>query len=181
MASTTARPHAVSAGSRPSQSRQKLGFNEAMHDFKSMFPSIEDEVIETVLRAKNGSVDATIDHLIAMGAGDDADAASKSNETGAGATPPTCHNEVVIGPSRCPIRRQWDAPASSSSSSTVYYQRISASGFNPPLVGPLPEDFLRIRLPKPRRRVLSSGFFVFFVTGSFLLCGSGGEGLSSFV
>lgn len=37
-----------------------------MEDFKTMFPSMDYEVIECVLRSNNGAVDATIDQLLQM-------------------------------------------------------------------------------------------------------------------
>lgn len=37
-----------------------------MSDFKNMFPTLDDEVIEAVLRANDGAVDATIDQLLTM-------------------------------------------------------------------------------------------------------------------
>lgn len=43
-----------------------LEFTQAMNDFKTMFPEMDDEVIEAVLRANQGGVDATIDQLLAM-------------------------------------------------------------------------------------------------------------------
>ncbi|XP_041347084.1 CUE domain-containing protein 1-like [Gigantopelta aegis] len=43
-----------------------LEFNQAMSDFKFMFPNMEEDVIEAVLRANNGIVDATIDQLLTM-------------------------------------------------------------------------------------------------------------------
>ena len=43
-----------------------------MTDFRVMFPDMEAEVIEAVLRANNGAVDATIDHLLAMSADNEA-------------------------------------------------------------------------------------------------------------
>lgn len=39
-----------------------------MTDFKVMFPDMDADVIEAVLRANNGAVDTTIDHLLAMSA-----------------------------------------------------------------------------------------------------------------
>lgn len=44
----------------------QLEFTQAMSDFKTMFPDMEDEVIEAVLRVNQGAVDATIDQLLAM-------------------------------------------------------------------------------------------------------------------
>jgi len=43
-----------------------LNFNEAMADFKTMFPTLDDEVIEAVLRCNKGSVDRTVDQLLTM-------------------------------------------------------------------------------------------------------------------
>lgn len=44
----------------------QLEFAQAMTDFKTMFPDMDKEVIEAVLRANQGAVDATIDQLLAM-------------------------------------------------------------------------------------------------------------------
>ena len=46
-----------------------------MSDFKIMFPSMDADVIEAVLRANGGAVDATIDNLLTMSA--DAEAAEQ--------------------------------------------------------------------------------------------------------
>jgi CUE domain len=44
----------------------QLEFSQAMSDFKTMFPDMDRDVIEAVLRANQGAVDATIDQLLAM-------------------------------------------------------------------------------------------------------------------
>lgn len=44
----------------------QLEFHQAMNDFKTMFPEVDEDVIEVVLRSNNGAVDATIDQLLAM-------------------------------------------------------------------------------------------------------------------
>jgi len=49
-----------------SQSSNQLEFSQAMTDFKIMFPNMDVEVIEAVLRSNNGAVDATIDQLLTM-------------------------------------------------------------------------------------------------------------------
>uniref|UniRef100_T2M4Z6 CUE domain-containing protein 1 n=1 Tax=Hydra vulgaris TaxID=6087 RepID=T2M4Z6_HYDVU len=43
-----------------------LNFDRAMSDFKTMFPEIDCEVIETVLRANGGAVQCTIDQLLVL-------------------------------------------------------------------------------------------------------------------
>ncbi|GAB1599213.1 CUE domain-containing protein 1-like isoform X3 [Argonauta hians] len=45
---------------------RQLDFYQAMSDFKHMFPSMEEDVIEAILRANDGAVDATIDQLLTM-------------------------------------------------------------------------------------------------------------------
>lgn len=45
---------------------RQLEFNQAMSDFRHMFPETDEEVIEAVLRANSGMVDATIDQLLTM-------------------------------------------------------------------------------------------------------------------
>ena len=57
-----ATPHRKSR-SRPTK---QLDFHQAMSDFKTMFPMMDNEVIEAVLRANDGAVDATIDQLLTM-------------------------------------------------------------------------------------------------------------------
>jgi hypothetical protein len=64
----------TSGSGRPTQSATtQLEFTSAMTDFKVMFPDMDAEVIEAVLRANNGAVDATIDHLLAMTADNEAE------------------------------------------------------------------------------------------------------------
>lgn len=48
------------------QSSHQLDFYQAMADFKLMFPNMDEEVIEAVLRANEGAVDGTIDQLLTM-------------------------------------------------------------------------------------------------------------------
>ena len=55
-----------SASSGSASSVTQLEFHQAMTDFKIMFPSMDEDVIECVLRSNSGAVDATIDQLLQM-------------------------------------------------------------------------------------------------------------------
>ncbi|CAL4216004.1 unnamed protein product, partial [Meganyctiphanes norvegica] len=44
----------------------QLDFHQAMEDFKTMFPHVDADVIEAVLRANHGAVHETIDQLLSM-------------------------------------------------------------------------------------------------------------------
>lgn len=52
-------------GGEPTPAHQ-LDFHQAMLDFKHMFPGMDEDIIEAVLRSNNGAVDATIDQLLTM-------------------------------------------------------------------------------------------------------------------
>ena len=51
---------------RPGRRVRRLEFRQAMEDFHSMFPSMEPQVIESVLRANHGAVDPTMEQLLQM-------------------------------------------------------------------------------------------------------------------
>lgn len=115
-------------------STRQLEFTAAMKDFKNMFPDMDDEVIEAVLRSNNGLVDATIDQLLSMGAGnepkDDFPHLPSYTDTGLSDPPPAYSpRETEISDGRPLPARPYSA-------------------WHPPLLGTLPEDFLRFtRLP----------------------------------
>uniref|UniRef100_A0ACB8ECC9 CUE domain-containing protein 1 n=1 Tax=Sphaerodactylus townsendi TaxID=933632 RepID=A0ACB8ECC9_9SAUR len=73
--------------SRPARQVRRLEFNQAMEDFKTMFPNMDYDIIECVLRANNGAVDATIDQLLQMNLdGSSYDDSSDSDDS----IPPEC-------------------------------------------------------------------------------------------
>ncbi|CAB4068595.1 unnamed protein product [Lepeophtheirus salmonis] len=69
-----------------------LDFEEAMRDFRVMFPEMDSEVIEAVLRAHGGEVDATIDHLLAMNTSETEKSLPKAKE-------PPMEDLIQLGPS----------------------------------------------------------------------------------
>ena len=122
---------------QPNNAPRQLEFNEAMNDFKHMFPTLDRDVIEAVLRANNGLVDATIDQLLSMGIDME------------GNIPNSVHphlpsysavNEAEPPPAYTP--RENNPSLSSSSSRPLPARPYSA--WNPPLLGKLPDDFLRL-------------------------------------
>lgn len=154
-----------SSGSRHQSHRPRrvLGFTDAMRDFQSMFPSLGADVIESVLRSNNGSVDATIDQLISMGASSETDDRSLAQmpmdgEGPPGYSPRETQDEFDALPSYPTVTQSEPRDTARSERSHRHVKvkatnlsRTSASGYTAPLVGPLPDDFLRIRLPKPQK------------------------------
>ncbi|XP_033118925.1 CUE domain-containing protein 1-like isoform X2 [Anneissia japonica] len=152
---------------------RQLEFNQAMRDFKTMFPEMDMDVIEAVLRSNNGAVDATIDQLLSMQSDSPAPAYSSSgfgairNEeepppysppspnspfiqtnilSGDKPLPPTPSNILTPAPSNILI----GMPSSHPGVTTPY------KNWNPPLLGNLPDDFLRIIPAKKQPELISS-------------------------
>ncbi|KAK3908899.1 CUE domain-containing protein 1 [Frankliniella fusca] len=131
-------------------STQQLDFQQAMRDFKTMFPGMEDAVIEAVLRSNQGAVDATIDQLLAMNTDyeneqlrhqlDEADGPSKTPDliqsvaaasSLAGPSGGACGGAVPDNISRLPVH-DGKPPLR------------EIKGWDPPMLGQLPDDFLRL-------------------------------------
>ncbi|KAK4812425.1 hypothetical protein QYF61_024080 [Mycteria americana] len=148
--------------SRPARQVRRLEFNQAMEDFKTMFPNMDYDIIECVLRANNGAVDATIDQLLQMnldssGCDDSSDSEdsippeilertlepdSSDEEPPPVYSPPAYESQAFGGrypraPPTPPPRT--DVPGPGSTPAPGRYRN-----WNPPLLGNLPEDFLRI-------------------------------------
>ncbi|XP_062471665.1 CUE domain-containing protein 1 [Pezoporus occidentalis] len=148
--------------SRPARQVRRLEFNQAMEDFKTMFPSMDYDIIECVLRANNGAVDATIDQLLQMnldssGCDDSSDSEDSippeilertlepdsSDEEPPPVYSPPAYESQALG-SRFPCAPptpppRTDVPGPGSTPVSGHYRN-----WNPPLLGNLPEDFLRI-------------------------------------
>ncbi|NXM74639.1 CUED1 protein, partial [Serilophus lunatus] len=148
--------------SRPARQVRRLEFNQAMEDFKTMFPNMDYDIIECVLRANNGAVDATIDQLLQMnldgsGCDDSSDSEdsippeilertlepdSSDEEPPPVYSPPAYESQGFSSrypraPPTPPPRT--DVPGPGSTPAPGHYRN-----WNPPLLGNLPEDFLRI-------------------------------------
>lgn len=120
------------------QQTTQLEFHQAMADFKTMFPDMDDEVIEAVLRANQGAVDATIDQLLAMTTDNENEKLRneiEQKETLAVIPPVSASTET--SPARSPNRSPQQVQNTEIAMRTV-------RGWAPPLLGPLPDDFLRL-------------------------------------
>ena len=145
-----------------SQSSNQLEFSQAMTDFKIMFPNMDVEVIEAVLRSNNGAVDATIDQLLTM----TADIEDLPDATGA--PPEYSTNTLPTYREAVKLDSVTDMLGASSLREPAHPDLLSgldmmgASGgrdvsgddpplcsikqWLPPLLGKLPSDFLRLKV-----------------------------------
>lgn len=126
---------------RPNNQPRQLEFNEAMNDFKHMFPTLDRDVIEAVLRANNGLVDATIDQLLSMGIDMDGNIAASTDSEHPPLPSYSSLNQSEPPPAYTPRE---DKSLSISSPSSRPLPATPYSAWNPPLLGKLPDDFLRL-------------------------------------
>ncbi|NXA50855.1 CUED1 protein, partial [Nothocercus julius] len=147
--------------SRAGRQVRRLEFNQAMEDFSTMFPRMDYDIIECVLRANRGAVDATIDQLLQMSLdGREADDSSDSEESipaeilertlepdSSDEEPPP----VYSPPGREPPSSQalCVPPALPPRTEVPGGTRGRYRNWNPPLLGALPDDFLRIPTQPP--------------------------------
>ncbi|XP_056323190.1 CUE domain-containing protein 1a isoform X5 [Danio aesculapii] len=148
---------------RPPRQVRRLEFSQAMDDFKTMFPSMEHEVIECVLRANHGAVDSTIDQLLQMSL--DSQATDDSSDSEDSILPeilertlePDSSDEEpppVYAPPSYDMhiydrKHPADVPSTPPPRFNDYpppgHQQVGRyRNWNPPLLGNLPDDFLRI-------------------------------------
>ncbi|XP_031631274.1 CUE domain-containing protein 1 [Contarinia nasturtii] len=142
----------------------QLEFAQAMSDFKTMFPDMERDVIEAVLRANQGGVDATIDQLLAMSTDNQNEKLRNELEQSASNSPvQSSQNHSAI------VEKDLIVPISSTIVSTSSVNRVTGASpkvkcpstlatssasarpnstnsnrWEPPLLGPLPPSFLRL-------------------------------------
>ncbi|XP_014317144.1 CUE domain-containing protein 1 isoform X2 [Myotis lucifugus] len=151
--------------SRPARQVRRLEFNQAMDDFKTMFPNMDYDIIECVLRANSGAVDATIDQLLQMnleggGGGvyeDSSDSEdsilpeilertlepdSSDEEPPPVYSPPAYHMHMFDRP--YPLAPPTPPPRIDVLDSAPPSSQRRYRNWNPPLLGNLPDDFLRI-------------------------------------
>lgn len=148
--------------SRPNRQVRRLEFNQAMEDFKTMFPTMDYEVIECVLRSNNGAVDATIDQLLQMSIdGQSSDDSSDSDDSippeilertlepdSSDEEPPPVYSpptyDMHIYDRKYPDAPPVPPPRFEAQPPPGQTQVRGYKNWNPPLLGNLPDDFLRI-------------------------------------
>ncbi|XP_056139283.1 CUE domain-containing protein 1b [Lampris incognitus] len=148
--------------SRPNRQVRRLEFNQAMEDFKTMFPTMDYEVIECVLRSNNGAVDATIDQLLQMSIdGQLSDDSSDSDDSipqeilertlepdSSDEEPPPVYSppmyDMHIYDKKSPDALSTTPPRLEALQCSGHRQSGSYRNWNPPMLGNLPYDFLRI-------------------------------------
>ncbi|XP_051963490.1 CUE domain-containing protein 1b [Xyrauchen texanus] len=148
--------------SRPNRQVRRLEFNQAMEDFKIMFPTMDYEVIECVLRSNNGAVDATIDQLLQMSIdGQGSDDSSDSDDSippeilertlepdSSDEEPPPVYSpptyDMHIYDRKYPDAPPDPPPRFEAQPPPGQRQVEGYKNWNPPLLGNLPDDFLRI-------------------------------------
>ncbi|TRY54110.1 hypothetical protein DNTS_031160 [Danionella cerebrum] len=148
--------------SRPNRQVRRLEFNQAMEDFKTMFPGMDYEVIECVLRSNNGAVDATIDQLLQLSIdGDGSDDSSDSDDSippeilertlepdSSDEEPPPVYSpptyDMHIYDRKYPDAPPVPPPRFEAQPPPGHRQVQGYKNWNPPLLGNLPDDFLRI-------------------------------------
>ncbi|XP_076842738.1 CUE domain-containing protein 1a [Brachyhypopomus gauderio] len=149
--------------SQPPRQVRRLEFNQAMDDFKTMFPSMDHEVIECVLRSNDGAVDSTIDQLLqlsldAQGLDDSSDSEdsippeilertlepdSSDEEPPPVYSPPSY--DMHIYDRKHPADIPPTPPPRFDALPPPGHRQVSGyRNWNPPLLGNLPDDFLRI-------------------------------------
>ncbi|KAJ8383880.1 hypothetical protein AAFF_G00213430 [Aldrovandia affinis] len=159
--------------SRPAKQVRRLEFNQAMDDFKTMFPGMDYEVIECVLRSNNGAVDATIDQLLQLSIeGPGSDDSSDSDDSippeilertlepdSSDEEPPPVYSpptyDMHIYDRKYPEAPPTPPPRFEVQPPPGHRQVRSYRNWNPPLLGNLPDDFLRI-LPQQMDSIQNS-------------------------
>uniref|UniRef100_A0A6P6XRR6 CUE domain-containing protein 1-like n=1 Tax=Dermatophagoides pteronyssinus TaxID=6956 RepID=A0A6P6XRR6_DERPT len=154
----------------------QLEFNQAMSDFKHMFPDMEEDIIEAILRANNGVVDTTIDQLLQIN--NETQEKKKRNKTAAAINNVEQHhpynsNNIFIDDGHLaaktpnkdlnfhhhPNNDQIDATSMLNSLPLKNHHRISPDSlrykyhWQPPILGELSKDFLRIQLNETQKKL----------------------------
>lgn len=125
---------------------QNIEFSQAMSDFATMFPEFDSDVIEAVLRANSGAVDATIDALLQMSTDNHNEKLRNeldqtTDSSGGGITKTQQHPDLLSKP--LPTTNVVKSTETNGVTAKIP-QQSTTKRWNPPILGPLPPSFLRI-------------------------------------
>ncbi|KAF7491537.1 CUE domain-containing protein 1 [Sarcoptes scabiei] len=131
----------------------QLEFNQAMSDFKHMFPDMPEEKIESVLRANNGVVDSTIDQLLFI---NQEESQKKNSFQDSSKKDDTLYKQNIfvddgLGTSSfksCGKNLNFITENKISKDSLRFKHR-----WEPPILGELAPDFLRITLNNTQKKL----------------------------
>jgi len=128
----------------------QLEFAQAMSDFKIMFPEMEVDVIEAVLRANSGAVDATIDALLQMSTDNHNEKLRHELDKSSNSEILQIKKNLIVNSSQIVDEtlssKSFNMPKRYENKKTNATVRLNADQkkWNPPVLGPLPPSFLRI-------------------------------------
>ncbi|KAH8042352.1 hypothetical protein HPB51_022070 [Rhipicephalus microplus] len=91
-----------------------------MRDFRSMFPEMEAVVIEAVLRANGGAVDASIDQLLAMATDNDNERLRTELEATENAEAPPHYSPPPAAPTPPPSYQQATSTPTANQGQVLY-------------------------------------------------------------
>ncbi|KAI2809240.1 Cuedc1p [Blomia tropicalis] len=129
----------------------QLEFYQAMNDFKNMFPEMEEDVIEAVLRSNNGVVDSTIDQLLQMN--HESLASKKTKKISSNNLYNVLENVSSVDTKsykkNLPFLNNESNKSPLISNESLRYKHR----WEPPLLGELSHSFLRIDLNETQRKL----------------------------
>ncbi|EDV24119.1 uncharacterized protein TRIADDRAFT_57285 [Trichoplax adhaerens] len=160
-----------------SRNRPRLGFQEAMENFSTMFPTMDRSIIEAVLRSCNGHIQRTIDKLLVMTDSSPTDeiltggdqpqivSLSANTDTSSNSTNLPLGSTENNHPDMLLSIDQSFGNNNNNRDNNIYDNNLNlhnnnnagrpttyTSKYHPPLVGRLPDDFLRIKPTRSSHR-----------------------------
>uniref|UniRef100_A0A336M3J6 CSON009810 protein n=1 Tax=Culicoides sonorensis TaxID=179676 RepID=A0A336M3J6_CULSO len=122
---------------------QNIEFATAMSDFATMFPEFDSDVIEAVLRANSGAVDATIDALLQMSTDNHNEKLRNELDSTTDGSAVGVKNSPAAG-TKPKVNSESNETGVKGKVMTQLNKSSSTKRWNPPMLGPLPPSFLRI-------------------------------------
>ncbi|VVC42670.1 UBA-like,Ubiquitin system component Cue [Cinara cedri] len=114
-----------------------IDYTEVIRTFKIMFPTLDDDVIEAVLSCNKGDVDLTVDQLLTMSSECQTDLVTRGLVS--------CNDDSGLPDAKSSQHELLDPMLPDVLHNLCINDRqIGFKRWNPPMLGPLPNDFLRL-------------------------------------